>query len=1171
MRDLKKLIDNHPRVPADLSRGDKHIFVATEVALAFLATYLPHEKVMTFPGLMMGYPDLVSPAESTDESSGDRSRAYAAVRHICVRVSTRLGWEQAVHRYFATPESERCFAPEGEGVRTRTTAPEDSLEYLRSVLLNKVPRRKARVSVAEFDEAFVHIARGQATVKVRIPQAIVDPDVLWDRYPVALRKSLPPIEIDWERMQTVACEVDEEERNPTWPVDSLPALDLATRLKKVLRRDVAGVFPESDKIRLEGPNHVVGMLSSGKSSLALGILFYMARELPYRRCAVIAGNTQEAAALAARLRRHGIKATLFASFRNRGDHLGAALRTARRAGLAGGGLDALGTIPSMFETGCPLNGAQGAQPPEVVRENREGQSPSFPRFEDRPCSSLRPAPDKGRQDCPLWPKCPAHAQERAAAEAQVWIFTPAAFTHMDPSNWMMAEEMTFPELVQHACDLVIIDEADSVQGVFDELFALRDNIMADAPDAFGPYAMEKPVAAIRALSAGQVRSPMERDWIFRNLAFQTVLWRIYDVMENNKDKVRRCYWNRFFTAESILVELARARLDESPETGGDAPLSGRSSENAGDLMDVLRCASSIRDAVFERPGRADAPREDAYAKAGATLKAIAMLAQAPGVTTDSLIEQLQQSLTTTLEPFSPKKVRGRVVDDEDKAATILLGALTGIALSLYAWLTRSLPGVEESFRLPASTSAIRSRRLIDRYRSLIPQNPAGAALGLFYEDPAPGNEISGKGGSLRLIHHAGVGRYLLAQLHNLLGAEGQVGPHTLLLSGTSWAGGAPRRDSENRVISDDASPIYDVQVPVKGILEQPKREVAAIGRSVFGLVKIAYPNGEAVKVSGTHPTNVRPGALRSIAQYFSDQTADGKTRFDLHWQALEKRWADEDIADRKRVLVVTNSYDDAFTFAKELGDRLRGPGHHGSSWSIRHLIPDRQGEERAERESTPYSSPLERSRVERFGGTSCPAVLVAPIQVISRGHNILNRDSKAAISAIYFVHRPHHRPDDFMQVISRVNRVGQDIVENGVPEVDRGATPTTKVEALRKRGRAVQREALGRARYGYSNMDPPQQEQFAWSTITTLWQVIGRGIRAGCPVYVGFVDAAFAPESFDGAKDDGSTSVLVRCIEVLERRMNEDREDSELARSLYRPFYDALKKTKDLIREKEIL
>lgn len=86
--------------------------------------------------------------------------------------------------------------------------------------------------------------------------------------------------------------------------------------------------------------------------------------------------------------------------------------------------------------------------------------------------------------------------------------------------------------------------------------------------------------------------------------------------------------------------------------------------------------------------------------------------------------------------------------------------------------------------------------------------------------------------------------------------------------------------------------------------------------------------------------------------------------------------------------------------------------------------------------------------------------------------------------------------------------------------------------------------------------------------LTPLWQTIGRGIRGGCPVHVGFVDYAFAPRSFapGTAADTPESSVLVQCLRQLEQAMDStiNRADQEVARLLYQPFHDALATTRGL-------
>jgi hypothetical protein len=97
----------------------------------------------------------------------------------------------------------------------------------------------------------------------------------------------------------------------------------------------------------------------------------------------------------------------------------------------------------------------------------------------------------------------------------------------------------------------------------------------------------------------------------------------------------------------------------------------------------------------------------------------------------------------------------------------------------------------------------------------------------------------------------------------------------------------------------------------------------------------------------------------------------------------------------------------------------------------------------------------------------------------------------------------------------------------------------------------------------YSLLPPKYKAQFAWDMLTQLWQVVGRGIRGGSPVFVGFVDCAFAPHSFQGKRDDAVSSALVQAIRELETACD-DPQDGKLASLLYRPFFKALKSTEGL-------
>ena len=133
------------------------------------------------------------------------------------------------------------------------------------------------------------------------------------------------------------------------------------------------------------------------------------------------------------------------------------------------------------------------------------------------------------------------------------------------------------------------------------------------------------------------------------------------------------------------------------------------------------------------------------------------------------------------------------------------------------------------------------------------------------------------------------------------------------------------------------------------------------------------------------------------------------------------------------------------------------------------------------------------------------------------------------------------------------------------------ADPGRPDERLAQKARRMRYAATNIVRYslysrgGYSELSAEYKAQFAWDMLTPLWQTIGRGIRNGCPVHIGFVDRQFAPLSFEGKSDTPESSVLVQAIRQLELAMQSgDGPDSEVPALLYRPFLDALLKTRGL-------
>jgi hypothetical protein len=1163
----------------DMGVEEVRTLAQTELCLAFVDRFLPDERLRSVPFLMMGYPKLL------DETVGQEARnAMAALRHLCSRFGSVSAWLDAIAQYGRTPATIRCHDVSADRPRRRAAAPRALVEQIDAAFAGQVPWSSRQLRVADPGEATVTIDHGQTRLIYRVPAVEADPKDR-PRHDLSRRAANPPIRIGLRKMIETAERVDAREALPDWPKESLPPLRLAERLRKLRPEDVSGFFDGED-ITLEGAVHVVGMLSSGKSTLVLGLLLELTLGDSGRRIAVLSTDTIQGATLAARLRHHGVKATVLASLRNREKHLGS-IYWQRGLDPTGWSLSSLGDLSEGFSTACPLDGMQ--QAPEIAEGGADARA-TYPRFVEKQCHSLRqktaPAGEDEHDDiddvgdssstrsCPLWTKCPAQEQQRDFVDAQVTIMTPQAFVHITPDKWTTDRHVTIPELLQYTADLVIVDEVDGVQKVFDETFAPRSPIMGDAPDVYAPSIGLRSSGALRDKSGAQFRKPVNTKWQSNFYVFFRLIGMIYAILQNERAALTAFYDNTPFTAGSILYELWRRRM-EANDPSGDLTFDNPDYERQ--FLEIIKVAGSIRHYSDRSSVAEDGDDEDGDDASGpkfadpefaAAAKALQETAREILVADyyESLLGEIGDKLDgplRILEAIDETGAPRRRLDRRGNALALLLATVTDLALSHYNWLIKTQPAVARDFDIDDGHLLGRTNSLLKHYRTLLPSNPAGAAFGLFYDEPA--NDSRTMGGKLTLITHLGVGRHLLTHLHDLLASEGQAGPHVLMLSGTSWAGGGGRRPNpKTGRPMDTASPSFDVQVPVKGVLRQPDAELEAIGHSVFSLVNVKDPDGRQIRISGMSQKDRRAN-LSAIAERFASRR-DGMNRFESDWFRVESKWrgwSEKALADRRRSLLVTNSYADAAVVAEALAAQLEANGYTG--WKVFCVVPDRADDEGEVRLLQARRMP--RSLIERFGLEQEHSVIVAPVQIVGRGHNILNREGRAAISTIYFLHRLHPRPDDLAPTIGRLNRFAQERFDKGVRSVE---GMSTRARRMRFAASNLVRESLERGRFGYRGLPAEFKAQFAWDLLTPIWQTVGRGIRGGCPVFVGFVDYAFAPHSFDALEggDSGDSSVLVQCLHQLEQAMTTGSDEAarDVAKLLYEPFHDALAKTEGLRR-----
>jgi hypothetical protein len=1167
----------------EMDREEIRALATTELCLHFVAEHLPKEDVSCVPYLMLGYPRIVENLSDAD------IHKLATLRHLGTRYISVSAWLDACRQHGDLAETLRVYDIIDRRPLLRKAASPTLHRFLTESLNQKVPWVRRRLSVAGPGDAVVAVDRGQTLLSYRIPHVAAGAAPTPKKYDLSPRAHNPPILVTLEQMRSAARRVDEREAREDWP-RSLPRLKLEERFTRLQIKGLTSGFLKNGTMTLDGAVHLVGMLSSGKSTLVWALIFVLTQVDFRKRIAMLVTDTIQAATVVSRLRLHGIKASVLSSLYNRDRHL-SSIHWQQGIMSNGWSLSSMGDIAQGFSVACSLDGMQPE--PRIIRGSQE--SAEFPSFKEKPCHRLYlktypqdgsipgDLPDKNddiddekSHSCPLWACCPAQEQQRSAVDAEVLVMTAQAFVHMTPDKWVSEDNITIPELVQFTRDLVILDEVDGMQKAMDEIFAPRSPIMGDELSVYAPAIGSRSSEALRKRSGIQFRREVNTKWQANFHAFFRLIGVIYALLQNEESFLRPFYKNKPFTAASILYDLWRRRTGK-PGAGQVTPLQDREIEL--EFLEVMKLASAISRfsrvssiAEEETESDRDEPQtfqDPQFQKAAEALQGVAREILVADYYRD-VASNLEAMLGAELSIFraaaqSNDKTSQNVIAPRANALALLLAVVTELALSHYNWLIKTQPAVATAFGIDDAQLLSQANNLIRHYRTLLPWNPAGAIFGFFYDAPTPERERS-MGGKLTLINHLGVGRYLIAHLHDLLAAEGQAGPHVLMLSGTSWAGGSVRRrNPKTGKPIDAASPSFDVQVPVKAVLLQPDGELTAIKKSVFSLVHVLDEHGKQVRISGSSSESERRKTLAFIAQRLVAKR-DETNLIEENWRRMEAKWGGDDIEDRRRALLVVNSYADARVVADALLENLEAYGY--SDWHVRCLIRD-HGDDDMPPDAPPRRRvrELPRSLVETFGEMPEKSLLVAPMVVVARGHNILNPHSKAAISSIYFLHRPHPRPEDLAPIIGRLNRFALERFDKGLKSVPGRPNLPLSVRARRMRHAATKIVRLSLdLRSGYAGLPAEYKAQFAWDMLTPLWQTIGRGIRNGCPVWVGFVDRQFAPGSFDGQQDTGDSSVLVQAIEQLgeamDRRTNQV--EHEVARLLYEPFHDALSQTKGL-------
>jgi hypothetical protein len=891
-------------------------------------------------------------------------------------------------------------------------------------------------------------------------------------------------------------------------------------------------FRPDATLTISGMLHLVGMVSSGKSTL-MGVLAVWAARSGLRVTLVVGdviGGLRWVEAF--RCLDPALVAAPILGSSNRVRHIERLHRVVHGRGNA-----------SPFEADPGFDFLSTACALDALRRD-EHRTPFAP--DKYPCRALSPIQGEDYKDedeielqsgpprgagstdtttltCPFFGSCQQHRAARDLVTAPIWVANPFSLVYTEAPSELNPERLRYAELVYRHSDLVIVDEADQAQVQLDGMFSPSQTLIGGG-DSLLENLFTSVDSELRLKGRSQLGEHTVSRWNNCRNTARAATDRFFSLLRQ-EEAVRTWIEKDYFTGWTLAEKLAREwsgadihslddnaaykSVHETLAAFAFHPLGNGANESAHPLVDIALRATLGDDDVQVRDDLRD------------------------WITAQDGVHVADGDLHTAVLRLE---------------CTVLLCVLA----DRLDMLIRDWRHVEGPLNLEGNGSLLFHKPPED-FAAVIPDMPMGNVLGFQYLHHEADSEQPAE---LRLVRCAGVGRWLLVHLHELFAADGMSGPNVLLLSGTSWAG---------------TSPSYHVQVPVGGILHAPPAEVAAIAESSFAFTPFFDATGRMVTCSGRN-TAGRQAALREILAQLSrrGQLAGGPSKLEQVRDALPE--------GRRRILLLVGNYDDSVFVKTELL-RLR-PDWHGH---VHRLIAD---DETYESGIDQDPDTIRRADVATFAQTTDAWILIAPLGAIERGHNILNDDDEAAFGAAYFLVRPHPRPDDIGFVIhslahwaldqfqpSQPNRLEDEPptgTSSSAHHRDWVGVPRLGEQALRFRNQAwaLWRRLLG-MQLRYATVKDIDRTAIIWTQLVGVWQVIGRLVRGGCAARVYFCDAAFAPRTAEGKgfADTKETSLLVGMRSVLDpyftvpavgEKADVDPADRALVQVLYQPFYAAL-------------
>lgn len=687
-------------------------------------------------------------------------------------------------------------------------------------------------------------------------------------------------------------------------------------------------------------------------------------------------------------------------------------------------------------------------------------------FGEEPCTRLEHGGQ--RYVCPYFEQCTATAMQREAAKSNIVVTTVAGCAMSRVGN---LQRLYLKQVVEKA-DVVFFDECDRVQKVLDELFAPATEFNAfikECAEEHRQFMLESNAKRLENMAGLYYAELQSKSPI--------VLACVSNAVKAVKNGGSKNALANTFSAYTLFNHIR----DELPKHTAEEieKLMDPDKAEMSSLYDVmLSSCESIKTDLFERL------LEKWFAENEPEL----FLEDAGNVSErdQEKSEKERRTVRKEIEKKNKKKIELR------KKLQLI------ITLLFFDKFIRDIGDAYED----SKDMTMDSNELVGFIRTRFKEQQdylPSALMGNLFGIKATSED------DIFLFRQYAYGRALLTNLPYVrVNRDGTpVGPHVVLLSGSSYAKGSYE---------------YHVNADVSYIIESERQVRDFISKTRF--VEL----GLEERVSGSS-LEKKEEILRKVV--------DGCTPNII--SELDKEG---------KILLVVNSFSQAETAAQYLRENLIKQGCQEEVYT---LISDRSSDKGE------MGTHIRRGEVYKFDKIKA-RILVAPALAIERGHNIVDEQGHSSLSSVFFLIRPMGVPEDIREKVIKLNGyIAAKMYEYMRTDI------YDKNMYVRQEARKFWERMNDSSKRRLDNLSDAEIRTDLVATIFVLiLQIFGRLCRvtdiSKNPPVVYFADGAFrkrpdAEEGFDTLNE----------LYIYLKNMLTDPENGEIARTLYEPFFKAYK------------